>query len=164
MINHRRRVAALFGLGVVALTLAACNSDPQNGASANGASSVNSAAGNGAAEANVAAEPEPSAEENQQQAAAEAALAEAENATGPVALASDADLPQSCQDHVRAIQACIGRVRRSGQFAEHRERMLRRMLHTSRTDTWPAWARSEFLERGCAGQTENLDAAGFREC
>jgi len=161
MLPDHWRAAARFGIGVLAFSVAACQSAQQNMASANGAASVNSAAGNGSAETNAVAAP--SAAENAQRQADAAALAVAENATGPVALASDAELPQTCQAYVRAIQACIGRVRASGQFVEHRERMLRGRLHADRTDVWPAWARAEFLERGCTAQTEGIGTV-YPEC
>jgi len=162
MLPDHWRAAARFGIGVLAFSVAACQSAQQNMMSANEAASVNSAADNGSAETNAVGAP--SAAENEQRQADAAARATAENATGPVALASDAELPQTCQAYIRAIQACIGRVRASGQFAEHRERMLRGMLHRDRTNTWPAWARADFLERGCSSGPESLHAAGFPEC
>jgi len=156
-----RTVAFRAGLAALALASGACQQAATNAAADNVMlAPANSAVATPAPEP---AAPSPSsAAENGQREAEEAALSAAENATGPVALASDSELPRSCQAYVRAIQTCITRIR-AGEYAENRERLVRRMLHGSRTETWPAWARSDFLERGCTGQAAGLTTA-FREC
>ena len=91
------------------------------------------------------------------QSAARRAEDEAGNATGPVALATDASLPETCRRYVATIQACITRVSGTSSTARFRERHLRSGLHRQRTETWPGWARADYLERGCSQQLENID-------
>jgi len=135
----------------LSFAIAACQQAATN--SANELAAVNTVNSASAPETTAPAPAGPTAEENAQRETNDAAG----NATGPVALASDPELPQTCQAHIRAVQACTARVR-SRRFGDNLERMLCSSLHSSRTETWPAWARADFLERGCVGQTEGLGA------
>jgi hypothetical protein len=76
-------------------------------------------------------------------------------ATGPVALPSDAQLPQACQDYVRAVQACVDRGG-SSTNAYYSAPSVRGTLYKRRTYQWPAWERAHTLERSCAAETTEV--------
>jgi hypothetical protein len=76
-------------------------------------------------------------------------------ATGPVGLPSDAQLPQACQDYVRAVQACVDRGGSSSN-AYYSVPSVRGTLYKRRTYQWPAWERAHTLEATCAGEATEI--------
>lgn len=116
-----RHRLAMLSCTIGAVLTAACQQGPGQAGNAQGEAPGNvSNASNASSASNAQASAPPSAPDPADQ-------------TGPVALASDAGLPQPCQSVVRETQACIDNL--SGAQAGFREGWIRTSLASSR-QTW----------------------------
>jgi hypothetical protein len=129
--------AIIIALG---LSAAACSQGPTNAS--------NKAEGNDSAVTNNSSAAAPAAPA----APAPGAVA-LSPATGPLAIPSDANLPEQCRNYIQAAQACMDSI--PGPADGMNPHMLRSTVNNDRT-TWSREQTPELLARACTRHHDSL--------
>ena len=136
MRNRLRPLAVGAACAALSLLVAGCQGGATNTSSNNSAGAA--ASNNSAAAAPAAPAP------------AQAALSPA---TGPLAIASDANLPEQCQTYVREAQSCLDTM--PGAKDALKPHMLRTNVNRER-QTWAREQTPELLTKACTRHLESL--------